>query len=333
MKQRNKGNIHTIVFTICSTLLLICGLILAVRLGSVHIGFSEIWDSIFNYSETLELMLVRDVRIPRALSVLFTGGILGVTGAMIQGVTRNPIAEPSILGVSQGATLVIAIFYALGITINTRNVMIASFIGALFTGLIVLAFISKKANNNSIAKILLAGTAMSTFFVSLTTIVGLLSNQSQMIGFWVSGGFRNTSWSDFNLVFIIGTIGFIIAVLLSPKINILSLGDDVAIGLGQNPQKIRFTTLMVMIPMCAAAVAVGKNIAFLGLIVPQIVRKILGEDYRRNIPCAFLLGATLLTYADIAARMLFDPYETPIGVFTALIGIPFFIAVARKERG
>lgn len=278
-------------------------------------------------------MLVRDVRIPRALSVLMTGGILGVTGAMIQGVTRNPIAEPSILGVSQGATLVIAVFYAAGIGLTTRNVMIASLIGAFLTGLLVLSFISKKANNNSIAKILLAGTAMSTFFMSLTTVVGLLSNQSQMIGFWVAGGFRNASWADFRLVFIVGTIGLIIAIFMSPKINILNLGDDVAIGLGQNPERIRFIVLMVMIPMCAAAVAVGKNIAFVGLIVPQIVRKILGEDYKKNIPCSFLLGAVLLTFADVAARMLFNPYETPIGVFTALIGMPFFIAAARKERG
>ncbi|MBS5822920.1 MAG: iron ABC transporter permease [Clostridium argentinense] len=330
MKQNKKP---TIVFIIFSMLLLIIGLLLAIRLGAVHISFSEILNSIFNYNEDLNLMLVRDVRIPRALSVLFTGGILGVTGAMIQGITRNPIAEPSILGISQGATLVIAIFYALGITINTQNVMIASFIGALITGIIVLGFISKKANNNSITKILLAGTAMSTFFISLTTIIGLLSNQSQMIGFWVSGGFRNASWADFKLVFIVGIIGLIIAILLSPKINILNLGDDVAIGLGENPEKIRFATLMVMIPMCAAAVAAGKNIAFVGLIVPQIVKKTLGEDYRKNIPCSFLLGAVLLTYADIAARMLFDPYETPIGVFTALIGIPFFISVARKERG
>ena len=263
MKQSNK---HLLIFVIFSLLLLIIGLVLAIRLGSVHITFRDIFNSIFNYSETLEFMLVRDVRIPRALSVLMTGGILGVTGAMIQGVTRNPIAEPSILGVSQGATLVIAIFYATGIVINTKNVMIASFIGALITGIIVLGFISKKANNNSIAKILLAGTAMSTFFISLTTIIGLLSNQSQMIGFWVSGGFRNASWADFKLVFFVGIIGFIIAILLSPKINILNLGDDVAIGLGEKPEKIRFTTLMVMIPMVAAAVAVGKNIAFVGLI-------------------------------------------------------------------
>ena len=330
MKQSSK---RLSIFLICSLLLLVVGLVLAVRLGSVHIAFSDIFNSIFNYSETLELMLVRDVRIPRALSVLMTGGILGVTGAMIQGVTRNPIAEPSILGVSQGATLVIAIFYAAGIGITTKNVMIASFIGALITGLIVLGFISKKANNNSIAKILLAGTAMSTFFVSLTTVIGLLTNQSQMIGFWVSGGFRNATWADFKLIFIVGIIGLIITMILSPKINILNLGDDVAIGLGESPEKIRFITLMVMIPMIAAAVAVGKNIAFVGLIIPQVVRKILGEDYRKNIPCAFLLGAVLLTYADIAARMLFNPYETPIGVFTAIIGIPFFISVARKERG
>lgn len=330
MKQSKK---HTALFISCSLLLLVIGMVLAVRSGSVPISFSDIFNSIFNYNETLELMLVKDVRIPRALCVVFTGGILGATGAMIQGVTRNPIAEPSILGVSQGATLVISIFYAAGIAVNTKNVMIASFIGALITGIIVLMFISKKANNNSIAKILLAGTAMSTFFMSLTTIIGLLSNQSQMIGFWVSGGFRNVSWSDFNLVAVVGILGLLAGVFLSPKINILNLGDDVAIGLGESPERIRIITLILVIPMCAAAVAVGKNIAFVGLIIPQIVRKILGEDYRRNIPCSFLLGAVLLTYADIAARMIFNPYETPIGVFTALIGIPFFISIARRERG
>lgn len=330
MKQNNK---NTIAFIVCSVFILTIGLFLATSLGVTRIGVSEIWNSIFNYSETLELMLIRDVRIPRVLSVLLTGGILGVTGAMIQGVTRNPIAEPSILGVSQAATLVIAIFYATNITINTTNVMIASLIGAIFSGIIVIGFISRKANNNSVTKILLAGTAMSTFFISLTTIAGLLSNKSQLIAFWVAGGFRNATWSDFKLVAVVGIIGLIIAMLLSKKINILSLGDDVAISLGQNPERIRLMTLLVMIPMVAAAVAVGKNIGFVGLIVPQIIRKILGEDYRRNIPASFLLGAVILTYSDIAARLFYNPYETPIGIFTALIGVPFFIAVARKEKG
>ena len=330
MGQKNK---NTITFIVCSIFALIMGLFLSLSLGVTHIGLSEIWSSIFNYSETLELMLIRDVRIPRVLCVLLTGGILGVTGSMIQGVTRNPIAEPSLLGVSQGATLVIAIFYAIGIAINTTNVMIASLIGAILSGIIVIGFTSRKAKNSSITKILLAGTAMSTFFISLTTIVGLLSNRSQFIAFWVSGGFRNATWADFKLVAVFGIIGLIIAMLLSKKINILSLGDDVAIGLGENPAKIRLITFLVMIPMCAAAVAVGKNIGFVGLIVPHIVRKIFGADYRKNIPFSFLLGAVLLTYSDIAARMVYNPYETPIGIFTALIGVPFFIAVARKERG
>lgn len=330
MEQSNKP---TGVFVICGLLLLSIGMVLAIRLGSVPITFSHIRNSIFNYNGTLEHMLIRDVRLPRALCVLFTGGILGASGAMMQGVTRNPIAEPSILGVSQGATLVIAVFYSLGIGVTTKNVMAASFIGALISGLIVLIFISKKADNNSMAKILLAGTALSTFFISLTTIAGLLSNQSQMIGFWVSGGFRNAGWSDFKLVLFFGITGLFIGMLLSQKINILNLGDDVAIGLGENPERIRFITLMTIIPMCAAAVAAGKNIVFVGLIIPQIVRKILGEDYRISIPCSFLGGAVLLTYADVAARMLFNPYETPIGVFTALIGISFFLNLARKERG
>lgn len=330
MERKNKNTITFIVFSI---FILIIGVFLSTTLGATRIGISEILNSIFNNSETLEHMLIRDVRIPRVFTVLITGGILGITGAMIQGVTRNPIAEPSLIGVSQGATLVVAIFYAAKVTINTINVMIASLIGAVLSGIIVIGFASRNSNYRSITKILLAGTAMSTFFISLTTIVGLLSNQSQFIAFWVAGGFRNATWADFYLVLVVGSIGFVIAILLSKKINILSLGDDVAISLGEKPEKIRLITFLVMIPMCAAAVAVGKNIGFVGLIVPQIVRKLFGEDYRKNIPFSFLLGAVLLTYSDIAARMVYDPYETPIGIFTALIGVPFFIVIARRERG
>ncbi|TCT14880.1 iron complex transport system permease protein [Natranaerovirga pectinivora] len=330
MRQNNK---NIILFLGLSVSILLVGLFLSLSLGATPIGITQIWNSIFNYSETLDLMLIRDVRIPRVLSALFTGGILGVTGAMIQGVTRNPIAEPTLLGVSQGATLVIAIFYAIGITINTRNVMMAALIGAVFSGMIVIGFLSMKTKRNSMTKILLAGTALSTFFISLTTIIGLLSNKSHLIAFWVAGGFRNATWSDFNLVAVVGIFGLCMAIYLSKKINILSLGDDVAIGLGEKPERTRLITLFLMIPMCAAAVAVGRNIGFVGLIVPQIIRKLFGEDYRINIPFSFLLGAILLIYSDIAARMVYSPYETPIGIFTALIGVPFFIILARRERG
>ena len=327
MKSKNKH----IAFIIGSLCLLLVGLFLAITLGASKIKLVDIYNSIFHYSQTTEMMLIRDVRIPRALCVLITGGILGVIGAMIQGVTRNPIAEPSLLGVSQGAILVIAILYAIELPITQVNVMIAAFIGAFLSGLLVIGFTLKKASNMAISKLLLAGTSMSTFFISLTTIIGLLTNRSQHIAFWVSGGFRTASWNDLKLLLIVGIPGLFITFLLTSKINLLSLGDDVAIGV--NPYQIRFFTLVVMIPLCAVSVAVGKNIAFVGLFVPQIVRMLLGEDYRKLIPCSFLLGAVILTYADVAARLVYAPYEMPIGIFTALIGIPFFIKMARKERG
>lgn len=324
MEKSNKKVVSIVTF---SVFLLIIGLLLAITLGAAHIGIFDM------RSNKLNAILVRDVRVPRALCVIFTGGILGMTGAMLQGVTRNPIAEPAMLGVSQGATLIIAIFFAVGISATTTNTMFAALIGAVFSGSIVMSLILGRKSKNSIIKILLAGTAMSTFFISLTTIVGLLSNQAQFIAFWVAGGFRDANWSDFKLISIMSVLGITVAIRLSNKINLLSLGDEVAIGLGENPEKIRLITVLAIIPLCAAAVAVGKNVGFVGLIVPQLSRKILGEDYRKNIPMCFLLGAVLLTYSDIAARMIFSPYEIPIGVFTALIGVPFFIAAARREQG
>lgn len=331
--MEQKATKRTAAFIFLAVLLLLPGIFLAVSRGALKIEASDIINSIFYNTGTLEDMMIRDVRLPRAICVLVTGGILGMSGSLLQGVTRNPIAEPSLLGISQGATLLVACFYAAGIGATAGNVLLAAFLGALLSGVMVLLFTMKNPGNMSVARLLLAGTAMSTLFTALTTIAGLLSNQSQMIAFWVSGGFRNASWLDVKIIVTAGVIGFAAAVFLSPKINILSLGDDVAVGLGENPLKVRLVTILLLIPLCAATVAVGKTIGFVGLMVPQTLRLLIGEDYRKIIPCSFLLGALLLTYADLAARLLYEPYEIPIGIFTALFGVPFFLAMAAKERG
>lgn len=190
----------------------------------------------------------------------------------------------------------------------------------------------KNPGNLSITKLLLAGTAMSTFFTALTSVAGLLSNQSQMVGFWVSGGFRGATWLDVKIILAAGIPGFLAAVLLDRN-NVISLGDDMATGLGTIRRRVRFITILLMIPLCAAAVVVGKTIGFVGLMIPQTIRLFAGTDYRRVIPLSFLCGAVLLTYADIAARMIYQPYEVPIGIFTAMLGVPFFLYMAGKERG
>lgn len=331
--MRTKQNKKTTVFAISGIMLLLLGFFLAVSCGAMEIELADVWKAIFHYSEGLTDMMIRDVRLPRAICVVFTGGILGLAGAMMQGITRNPIAEPSLLGISQGATLAIACFYGAGIGVTTVNVMAASLFGAVLGGILMAGITIRQPENMSITKLLLAGTAMSTFFAALTTVIGLLTNQSQMIAFWVSGGFRSASWTEAVFIMIVGILGTILAVLLSSKINIISLGDDTAISLGENPARVRLGTLLLLLPLCAATVVVGRTIGFVGLIVPQIVRLFVGEDYRRIIPCSILLGGVLLTYADIAARLFFAPYEIPIGIFTALLGVPFFLFMARKERG
>ena len=135
------------------------------------------------------------------------------------------------------------------------------------------------------------------------------------------------------LVAIVGVVCTALAFLLAPRINIVNLGEDVAIGLGENPMKVRIYTLLVIIPLSAVSVAVAGNIAFVGLIVPHIVRRVVGQDYRYIIPLSFLVGSTLLIWSDVAARLVNQPYETPIGLFTSLIGVPFFLWMVRKERG
>ncbi len=311
---------------------LMAGMLLAVCLGSMELHIGDLIHSIFQYTGTLEDMMIVDVRLPRTLCAMMVGGTLAMTGALLQGVTRNPIADPSILGIHQGATFFIALCYGIGVTSTWVTNLLAALLGAVVIGFVVLFFMVANPANRTVSRLLLAGTAIAGFLVSLTTIIGLLTNQSQMIGFWVSGGFRTASWTEAVLAIVVGIVGFVIACIMAEKINVVSLGEEVAIGLGVKPEKVRWRTFLLLIPLCAMTVAVGRTIGFVGMIIPQIVRMLFGEDYRKIIPFSFLLGAILLVYADIAARLVYDPYEVPIGVFTSLLGVPFFLYMAGRSR-
>ena len=324
-------NKKVFLLTVGCSVIAIVGLVIAICAGAKSIPLQVVWESIFNYQDVLDMQLVRDVRIPRVISTAFVGGILGMSGAMMQGVTRNPVAEPSLMGITQGATLAIAILGVSPMIYGLLGNTTAAFIGAMISGLLVLAFSMKSARNMNISRLLLAGTGFSTFFISMATIIALLTNKSQNLAFWISGGFRAVTWESVKLLVSVGGITSILALLLAPKINIVNLGEDVCIGLGQNPTRIRMYTLLLIIPMCAVCVAVAGNIAFVGLIVPHILRKLIGQDYRKLMPLSFLLGATVVIWSDILARLVNQPYETPVGLFTSLVGVPLFIWMVRKE--
>jgi iron complex transport system permease protein len=309
------------------------GLLAATCFGAKAVSLETVLNSILHYDRReLDMLLVVDSRLPRALCSVLVGGLLAMTGAVMQGITRNPIAEPSIMGVTQGAMLAVAVASVNASLYGMLGNALAALMGALASGALVLLFSMRSARNVSLARLLIAGTAISTFFLSLASLVALLGNRSQELAFWVSGGFRTATWNYVWLLLAVGGACAIAFLLLGQRINIVSLGDDVATGLGIKPNRVRIQSFALLVPICAVCVATAGNIAFVGLIVPHIVRRILGNDYRRLIPLSFACGAALLVWADVAAKMVNIPYETPIGLFSSLIGIPIFIWLVRREH-
>lgn len=311
-------------------ILLVFGIALSISLGAKDIDLSTVFGSIFQSGEGIESIIVHNVRMPRALAAALVGAFLAVSGAMMQAITRNPIADPSIIGVTQGAILAMAVSYAFQLGLGSGGLMLFAFAGAGVSGLLVYFLSSQSRGGVNPIKLALAGVALGTLFISIATSISLYFNLAQQLSFWMAGGLTSASWAGVRLLSIVGIIGIGTALILSPKITLLSLGEEVAIGLGEKVNVIRLIGILTVILLSGSAVSVAGNIAFVGLIVPQILRSVIGPDYRYIIPCSLVVGATLLVYSDIVARMINQPYETPLGSITAIIGVPFFIYLVRS---
>ena len=337
MLNNSKKKTKICLFMILATIILIVGVGLSISMGAKEISIQTIVKSVFQSSDDVNMTIVREVRIPRALAAVLVGGFLGVSGAIMQGVTRNPIADPSIMGITQGATFSIAIALVLqkimpNVIIGSFGLIIFAFLGASISGVLVYLISSRANKKVDQVKLALAGTALGTLLISLATALAMYFNLSKELSFWISGGLVSAKWEGVKLLFVVGIIGVIAAMIMAPKITILSLGEEVAIGLGQKTNVIRAISIFIVIILTGASVSVAGNIVFVGLIVPQIVQGIVGSDYKYIIPGSLVLGGALLVYSDIIARMINPPYETPIGSLTALIGVPIFIYLVRKEK-
>ncbi|WP_312285921.1 FecCD family ABC transporter permease [Terrisporobacter sp.] len=335
MGKNKKKKIALIMMTL-GIIVLIGGIVVSISLGAKNIDIGTIISSIFSDKNDINTKIIRDVRIPRAIAAALVGGFLAVSGAIMQGITRNPIAEPSVMGITQGATFMIAVALVLqriypNLVLNSFIKMIFAFLGASISGLLVYFISSRSIRKVDPVKLALAGTAMGTLLISLAMGISMYFNLSQELSFWIAGGLTSAKWQGVKLLLIVGGIGFVAAVIMAPKVTILSLGEEVAIGLGQKTNLVRFISLIIVIGLTGASVSVAGNIVFVGLIVPQIIRGIIGADYKYIIPFSMLFGSILLVYSDILARMINPPYETPIGSLTALLGVPIFIYLVRKE--
>ncbi|MBN2174618.1 MAG: iron ABC transporter permease [Bacteroidales bacterium] len=308
-----------------------------VLFGSLFIGASErvAFHDVFSIllpgnrlADPLIRTIILDIRLPRILLVFFTGGILSVSGAALQAIFRNPLVDPYILGLSSGA----AFGAALGLTTAFLPVQLAAFIfGLVAVGLS--HFMARKNGQVSIISLILAGIITNGIFTALLTIVQIWSDpfKLQSIVHWIMGNFQNADWDKFTLAIFPVVAGLIILFLLRWKLNVLALGDEEAASSGLNPTRLKIWILLAATLASSAAIAVSGIIGLYGLVIPHVVRMLFGVDNQRAVLYNLLIGGSFLVLIDNISRSVAG-YEIPIGVFTMLIGAPFFIWLLKKSN-
>jgi iron complex transport system permease protein len=302
----------------------------AVAVGPVYIGPRAVWDALLGHAEGTSDVIVNQVRLPRVLVGAMVGASLAMAGAILQGVTRNPLADPHIFGISAGAGVIavaILVFYP---TMPVGTVQPLAFVGGLVGGGIAYAMAWR--GGVAPARLALAGIAVTSMLTAVTSGILVTSSFSAQIGLrWLIGGLNGRNWQDFELLLPYFVLGSLLALLWSRQLNVIALGDDIAAGLGQHVQSMRLALTATAALLASAAVSIAGLVGFVGLLIPHIVRMLIGNDYRFLVPASALFGAILIVLADTAARTAFDPHELPVGVFTAVLGGPVFILLVRRR--
>ena len=312
------------------TLLLIAASLVHLGLGARWIAPQTVLQALLEYDpRNFEQRIIIDLRLVRLAAALLTGAALGVAGLLLQTVIRNP----HILGLNAGASLAVVATSALGLSLGAfpagRPLTAACGAGLLFGGVMALA--SAGRGGATPLRITLCGVALSGFASAVTAAILILDEQTLLaMRTWLAGDLAGLNWSTLQTALVPALIGLGVALLIAPRLNVLALGDKVALGLGVNLVQTRLLGLLAIALLCGAAVAVAGPIGFVGLVVPHVVRRLVTEDIRLALPLAAPVGALALVLADIAARTLVAPQELATGAMTALVGAPLFIFIAAR---
>lgn len=305
---------------------------LSVTVGTRAVGWSDIRAALGGHVDTIGQAAVA-MRIPRTLLALFAGAALGLAGAVMQGVTRNPLADPGILGVNTGAALAVVVGVAwFGIAAPEAYIWVA-ILGAGVAAVFVYAVGTLGRGGATPLKLALAGAATSIALSSLVVAVVLPRNDiAGGIRSWQIGGVGGATHERIAHVLPFLAAGFVVSLLSARKLNLLALGDELAAGLGERVATARLVAAFGAILLCGATTAVCGPIGFLGLVVPHLCRLLIGVDHRWLLPLSALAGACLLVAADIVGRIVARPAELEVGIVTAFLGAPFFIWIVRRQR-
>ncbi|WP_136605367.1 FecCD family ABC transporter permease [Paenibacillus dokdonensis] len=313
-------------------IVLILGIALSVSFGAADIKFMTVWEAVFHYNSKLtQHQIIQELRLPRVLGGALVGVCFAVAGAIMQGMTRNPLADSGLLGLNAGAGFALALCFAFFPGLPFMFLILYSFLGAGLGAGLVYGIGSMARGGLTPLRLILAGAALSALLSALSEGIALYFRIGQDLAFWYAGGIAGTSWLQLKIMFPWVAAAVIGAIILSRSITMLSLGDEVAKGLGLRSGPVKLAGTVIVLILAGAAVSVVVAVGFVGLLIPHLTRKLVGVDYRWIIPCSAVLGALLVVFADLAARMVNPPFETPLGALIALIGVPFFLYISRKE--
>ncbi|MBW4643292.1 MAG: iron ABC transporter permease [Goleter apudmare HA4340-LM2] len=325
-------SVSPLVGLVLGLIILLISLVYSVTLGAADIPLEKILASFVSFDGSYEHLVIQTVRLPRSLIAILVGSALAVSGALMQGLTRNPLADPGILGIQSGAAVavVVATFVFGSASLNVYTIV--AFLGAGVTAILVYFLGSLGRGGATPLNLTVAGAALTALISSVTTAILIVSQRTlEEIRFWLAGSLAGRDINMFFQALPFVVIGLVVAFALGRQITTMSLGEDVAKGLGQQTAWVKIITAISVVILAGTSVAIAGPIGFIGLVVPHVVRFFIKADYRWILPYSALLGAILLLVADIAARVLLKPQELPVGVMTALVGAPFFVYLAKSK--
>ncbi len=313
-------------------ILLIVTVLLALTIGASTVGIGDILDLIFDYKNTSEVVkqVVLKIRAPRIVAAIIAGATLAASGVLIKAVMKNPLADTGLLGIQSGAS-VLAMLIILVFPAFLPFLPIAAFLGGLVAYIILISLSYKNGINP--LRLVLAGVAVNALFGSIIGFITIFnSDKLQSALSWLNGSFASVTVTDMKILLIYGIIALIIAIFTIPKCNLLSLDDAMIVNLGENLNFARFVIATIAVLLASISVAIVGIIGFIGLIVPHIARMIVGTNHKFMLPFSIVLGSVFVLLADTIQKVIFAPYEVPVGILISLIGAPFFLFLLRKQK-
>ena len=312
-------------------IVLLAAIIISLGLGAVDLTIRETVAALFDHAlNATHRAIIWDFRLPRILLVTLCGAALAVAGTGFQGLFRNPLADPYVVGASGGAALGATLAIIFRFSQPSVPVGIGAFIGSMLAVMVVFT-ISEFSNFGSIAGLLLAGSAMSAMLTAINSLL-LLMNDEVLHGVyaWLLGSFANASWGQLKQAIVLAPPAILTIWLMARSMDALAAGEETAQSLGLNLRRARLLIVIGSSLATAAAVSVSGTVGFVGLIAPHLARSLVGANHKNVIPISMLMGAVLLLLADDLARTVMAPVEMPVGIFTALLGGPFFIYLMKR---